>query len=176
MMHKCSRFILCGVLLVMSTSCQPPVPSNSTSTTALGALETVTFPLGGVEVEIEVAFTPREQEQGLMFRESMPENHGMLFVYRQPQYMSFWMKNTHIPLSIAFIREDSVIGNIEDMKPADGSFDPVERYHSRYQSLYALEMNQGWFTKHGLKAGTRIELPVDKINEVIAKKTGSLTR
>lgn len=93
----------------------------------------------------------------------------MLFVYPQPQYMSFWMKNTRIPLSIAFIREDGVISNIEDMEPQKGPLVPSERYVSRQKSLYALEMNQGWFDKHGVKEGDQLELPGEEIERIKQK-------
>ncbi|MGC9327485.1 MAG: DUF192 domain-containing protein [Candidatus Hinthialibacter sp.] len=137
---------------------------------ALDPLQTVQFELGGVEVEIEVAITQAEQMQGLMFRESMPDNHGMLFVNKQPRFLSFWMKNTLIPLSIAFIREDLIISNIEKMKPQTGSFEPVERYYSRYKCLYALEMNEGWFERHGIEAGDKIDLPLEKIEQIASSK------
>ena len=146
----------------------PGVPAN-----ALGALRTVECVIAKQIVTIEIAITPREQRQGLMYRESMPTDHGMLFVYREPQYMSFWMKNTKIPLSIAYIRDDGVIGNIEKMEPHRGPFDPVVSYRSKYKSLYALEMNQGWFEANGLKPGEPISLPYDEIqrmvNDVMAK-------
>jgi len=116
--------------------------------------------LGGVDVAIEVAETMAERQNGLMRRTSMPEDHGMLFVYPEPQLLSFWMKNTAIPLSIAFILEDAdgqhgTIVNVEDMQPyvefpATVSQKPVR---------LALEMNQGWYKKHGLKNGDTIALP-----------------
>ncbi|MDX9755819.1 MAG: DUF192 domain-containing protein [bacterium] len=144
----------------MACQQQPTAPGEEGR---LGPLRTLQFELGGVPVEIEVALRMDEQTQGLMYRESMPENHGMLFVYPQPRYMSFWMKNTRIPLAIAFIREDGVISNIEEMEPYTGLFDPDVSYRSKYQCLYALEMNQGWFAKHGIKEGDRIALPVEQI-------------
>ena len=147
------KTILIGISLLavlMSNSCKKETKSMEPD--RLGPLKTIQMNLGGVTVEIEVAVTPREQMQGLMYRESMPENHGMLFVYNEPDYMSFWMKNTKIPLSIAYIREDGIIGNILDMKPYTGLFDPTEHYPSKYESLYALEMNQGWYAKHNVKA------------------------
>lgn len=169
MTNKQFFFILMVTLAFLGTGC-----SKKTETTlppeALGPLETVTFNLGNVVVEIEIAFTPQEQMQGLMFRESMPENHGMLFVYRQPRFLDFWMKNTWIPLDIAFIREDGIIGNIEAMKPQQGKMVPEERYHSRYKSLYALEMNQGWFAKQGIRAGDKIEFPREEIERIVAGK------
>jgi uncharacterized membrane protein (UPF0127 family) len=119
-----------------------------------------TWKLGGADVEIEVADSRAEREKGLMFRKVMPADHGMLFVYPAAQVLSFWMKNTALPLSIAFFVENEdgksgTIVNIEDMQPyvefpATVSQKPVR---------FALEMNQGWFKKHGLKNGDPIELP-----------------
>lgn len=161
---------LCAGLILISISCgNEPEAENGLPAGALGTLETILFEIRGVPVEIEVAVTPQEQQQGLMYRDSMPENHGMLFVYPQPQYMSFWMKNTRIPLSIAFIREDGVISNIEDMEPQKGPLVPSERYVSRQKSLYALEMNQGWFDKHGVKEGDQLELPGEEIERIKQK-------
>ncbi|RJP21099.1 MAG: DUF192 domain-containing protein [Candidatus Omnitrophota bacterium] len=133
---------------------------------ALGQLPTIRMEIGGVAVEIEVAIFPREQQQGLMYRESMPENHGMLFVYDEPRYLSFWMKNTKIPLSIAFIRQDGVISNIEKMKPHTGPMNPTESYVSKYECVYALEMNEGWFERHGIKAGDVIHFPKEEIERI----------
>ncbi len=133
---------------------------------ALGPLPTFQMEIAGTPVEIEVATSPTEQQQGLMYRSSMPENHGMLFVYDEPRYMSFWMKNTKIPLSIAYIREDGTISNIEKMKPHTSSFEPTERYISRNPCLFALEMNQGWFEKHGIKAGDKIRFPIEEIEKI----------
>jgi len=116
--------------------------------------------LGGVDVEIEVAETMAERQNGLMRRTSMPEDHGMLFVYPEPQLLSFWMKNTAIPLSIAFILEDDdgqhgTIVNVEDMQP----YVEFPTTVSQKPVRLALEMNQGWYKKHGLKNGDTIALP-----------------
>jgi len=116
--------------------------------------------LGGVDVEIEVAETMAERQNGLMRRTSMPEDHGLLFVYTEPQLLSFWMKNTAIPLSIAFILEDDdgqhgTIVNVEDMQP----YVEFPTTVSQKPVRLALEMNQGWYKKHGLKNGDTIALP-----------------
>lgn len=163
---------LLGVAMVASIiACAPqdttPPASSMLPPGALGPLHTLEFELAGVPVTIEVAISSREQQQGLMYRESMPENHGMLFVYPEPRYMSFWMLNTRIPLSIAFIREDGVISNIENMRPQTGPFPPVDRYVSTQRCLYALEMNQGWFERNGISAGDRIALPTQEIQRLM---------
>ncbi|MFB3786437.1 MAG: DUF192 domain-containing protein [bacterium] len=159
--------LLAGAVLSLAcVSCGERSGVSSRPSGALGPLPTVTFQLGGAEVAAEIASSPAEQQQGLMYRESMPENHGMLFIYRKPSFMRFWMKNTWIPLAIAFIREDGVISNIEEMAPEPGPLDPVKFYTSRQRCLYALEMNAGWFEKHGVKPGDRIELPMEAIQRI----------
>jgi uncharacterized protein len=172
--------ILTLSLMIMFFACMDnnnnKIQKDTLPPDALGALQTVTFELGGVEVEIEIANTPVEQAQGLMYRTAMPENHGMLFVNREPRYLSFWMKNTRLALSIAYIRDDLVIGNILKMKPQVCEYEPSERYHSKYKSLYALEMNQGWFEKHGVKAGDKIALPLDKIDEIIIQSSTMINK
>jgi uncharacterized membrane protein (UPF0127 family) len=102
-------------------------------------------------ITAEVAGSPEERAIGLMHRPSMPANHGMLFVFEQPGVHCFWMKNTLLPLSIAFLADDGSIVNIADMPPrSEASHCPTKPVR------LALEMNQGWFAKRGLKAGSRI--------------------
>jgi len=102
-------------------------------------------------ITAEVADSPEERGVGLMHRPSMPANHGMLFVFEQPGVHCFWMKNTLLPLSIAFLADDGSIVNIADMPPrSEASHCPTKPVR------LALEMNQGWFAKRGLKAGSRI--------------------
>jgi len=106
-------------------------------------------------INAELASTPQQREIGLMFRTAMPANDGMLFAFEQPGQQCFWMRNTLIPLSIAFIRGDGRILEIQDMQPQTTDFHkPAERYRS------ALEVNQGYFTRNGIKAGDRAELPL----------------
>lgn len=130
---------------------------------ALGELRTLDVDLAYERVTLEVAITQREQEQGLMYREALPENRGMLFVYAEPHFMSFWMKNTRIPLSIAFIRQDGIVSDVLKMTPHTGPFDPETHYRSTYQCQYALEMNQGWFESHGINKGDKLDLPYEQI-------------
>jgi uncharacterized protein len=122
--------------------------------------ESKSWKLGGVDVTLEIADNREERERGLMFRRTMPEDHGMLFVYPAPDELHFWMRNTAIPLSIAFILEDAdnkqaTIVNIEDMEP----YVEMPGAVSQKPVRLALEMNQGWFAKHGLKNGSRVDLP-----------------
>ncbi len=103
-------------------------------------------------ITAEVARTPEQRAIGLMHRATMPANDGMLFVFEQAAQQCFWMKNTLLPLSIAFLDEDGSIVNIEDMKPQT-----LDSHCSARPVRFALEMNQGWFGKRALKPGTKIK-------------------
>ncbi len=110
--------------------------------------------INGVKIYIEIALTDQERMTGLMFRENLAENHGMLFIFEKEQVLNFWMKNTSIPLSIAYIRENGLIIGIYDMKPYDET--PIS---SIYPCKYALEVNKGWFSKNNVKTGDTINIP-----------------
>jgi len=99
-------------------------------------------------VKAEIAKSDEERNKGLMFRKSLPDGEGMLFVYERDQVLSFWMKNTSIPLSIAFIASDGRIVDIKDMYPHDES-----SVMSSRSVRYALEVPQGWFSRAGVRHG-----------------------
>ena len=103
-------------------------------------------------IQAEVAQNDVQRQIGLMNRPSMPANAGMLFVFDQPATQCFWMKNTLLPLSIAFVADDGSIVNIEDMKPQSD-----ESHCSKKPVRFVLEMNKGWFAKRGLKAGDKLQ-------------------
>jgi uncharacterized protein len=142
--------------------------SQTTGTTAAGKEETTSGPSGlrtlvidasggeKVDVRVEVADDLAEQAKGLMDRTTLGENRGMLFVYPQERELSFWMKNTLIPLSIAFIDSERRIIDIQNMKPLD---DKPPHYVSAEPAQYALEVNQGFFEERGVRVGDRVELP-----------------
>jgi uncharacterized membrane protein (UPF0127 family) len=109
-----------------------------------------------VEVRVEVADNTFERARGLMYRTALGVNRGMLFAYPEEQRLSFWMKNTLIPLSIAFIDSERRIVDIQDMKPLD---DEPPSYVSADPAQYALEVNRGFFEERGVKVGDRVELP-----------------
>jgi len=119
-----------------------------------GTAETVTLQVGRGTIIAEVADTEAERAKGLMHRRELRENRGMLFVYRRDQKLSFWMKDTTIPLSIAFIAADGTVREIHDMKPL--SLRPVE---SRFSVRYALEVRQGTFERFNVRPGDRIVIP-----------------
>jgi uncharacterized membrane protein (UPF0127 family) len=107
-----------------------------------------------VPVSVEIASTDAQRQQGLMGRTALAQDAGMLFVFDQEQQLSFWMKDTLIPLSIAFINGEGRIVDIQDMQPLD------ETPHlSAEPASYALEVNQGFFAERGVAVGDRVELP-----------------
>ena len=115
-------------------------------------LPTVALTVNGRQLTAEVVATPEERATGLMNRFSLKPDNGMLFVFERPEPLSFWMKNTFVALSIAFLDADGRILNIEDMAPQ------TETTHwSKGPGLYALEMRKGWFSERGVKAGDRVE-------------------
>ena len=101
----------------------------------------------------EVAFTQKDRTIGLMFRDKLGNDHGMLFIYPQEQNLSFWMKNTKIPLSIAFIDSKGIIIQIDSMTPYS-----LMSHTSKEKVKYALEMEQGWFRKNGITVGSNVGL------------------
>jgi uncharacterized protein len=115
-------------------------------------LPKVKLDVAGQVINVEVAATPGTREIGLMNRFSIPPDEGMLFVFPVLQPLSFWMRNTFAPLSIAFIDADGRILNIDDMSPRTDDPHP-----STGAALYALEMRQGWFRRHGIERGAQIK-------------------
>ena len=102
-------------------------------------------------IDTQVAATPEQRSTGLMFRKDMPPSEGMLFVFEQAGQQCFWMKNTLLPLTAAFVADDGTIVNLADMKPQT-----TDSHCSSQPVRYVLEMNQGWFGKKGIKAGFRL--------------------
>jgi uncharacterized membrane protein (UPF0127 family) len=114
-------------------------------------LPTVTLSAGMHNIVAEVAQTPMQRQIGMMGRTSMAPHEGMLFVFESPAPQCFWMRNTLLPLSIAFLADDGSIVNIAEMQPRS------DQTHCSDQPVrFALEMNAGWFSKRGLKAGSRL--------------------
>jgi uncharacterized protein len=114
-------------------------------------LQRVKITAGMHQLSAQVAQTPEQRQIGLMFRKEMPQAEGMLFVFEQPSQQCFWMKNTILPLTAAFVADDGTIVNLEDMKPQT-----TDSHCSQKPVRYVLEMNQGWFAKKGLKAGFKL--------------------
>lgn len=102
-------------------------------------------------IDTQVAATSEQREIGLMFRQQMPQGEGMLFVFERPGEQCFWMKNTLLPLTAAFVADDGTIVNLADMKPQT-----TDSHCSAKPVRFVLEMNQGWFQKKGIKAGVKL--------------------
>jgi uncharacterized membrane protein (UPF0127 family) len=135
---RASLFALLALGCVATSAQQPPLP-------------TIDLSAGVHLIRAEVANSFGTRMQGLMRRPSMEPNHGMLFVFDEADVHCMWMKNTLIPLSVAFIDERGTIVNIEDMKPQ------TEQSHcAKGPVRFALEMNRGWFAKRGIRAGYRL--------------------
>ncbi len=115
-------------------------------------LERVKLAAGMHRIDAQVAATPEQRQTGLMHRTEMPQHEGMIFIFEQPTKQCFWMKNTPLPLSAAFIADDGTIVNIEDMKPL-----VLDAHCSTQPVRYVLEMNKGWFAKKGIKAGSKLQ-------------------
>jgi uncharacterized membrane protein (UPF0127 family) len=115
-------------------------------------LSLVHLNIKGHEIEAEVADQPQSRMMGLMFRTEMPKDHGMLFVFPDVDQRAFWMKNTLIPLSIAFMDENGKILNVLEMPPQS-----IENFFSKGPAKFALEMNRGWYERHGCQAGDKLE-------------------
>jgi uncharacterized membrane protein (UPF0127 family) len=136
------RIALAAVLLV---------PLLAWAQQALPPQPTVKLSAGIYLITAEVVADDASMMRGLMFRERMDTNHGMAFIYPAKTSVCMWMRNTLIPLSVAFIDDDGSIVNIEDMAPLT-EVSHCARKHVRY----ALEMNQGWFAQRGIKPGAKI--------------------
>jgi uncharacterized protein len=139
-----SRVLLPALLMCTShaasaQSAQPELPS-------------ITLQAGMHLIKAELADDPGKRQTGLMMRKEMATNHGMLFVFDRPDVQCFWMKNTLLPLSIAFIADDGAIVNIADMQALSES-----NHCSAKPIRYALEMHQGWFAKRGIKTGFKLK-------------------
>jgi len=113
----------------------------------------LTYPIeiGKHRIRVELAHTPDTRQKGLMFRKRLGADSGMIFVFPRQQVVSMWMKNTFVPLSVAFIDKDGMIVNIEHMQPHD-----EHPHSSKRKVIYALEVNQGWFSSKGIEPGMQV--------------------
>lgn len=137
--HYIQRIIACLIFTpTIHSLAQPPLPMTKIT-------------IGLYQINVEVANNSITREHGLMNRATLPKDQGMLFVFERPAMHCFWMRNTLIPLSIAFIQQDGKIVNIKDMQPQ------TETTHCPEAPIsYALEMNQGWFRQKNIKPGMQI--------------------
>lgn len=138
---------LCSLVLSAGCAMAQGTPQTNLPRAKLSA--------GMHQVDAQVALTPEQRQIGLMFRKEMPATEGMLFVFEQPAQQCFWMKNTLLPLTAAFVADDGTIVNLADMKPQT-----TDSHCSEKPVRYVLEMNVGWFAKKGIKAGSKLSGPV----------------
>ncbi|MCW8109417.1 DUF192 domain-containing protein [Alteromonas ponticola] len=117
--------------------------------------DTATVIIFGERFAVEYAHSPAQRAQGLMFRKSLCEDCGMLFYFTPHRKVGMWMKNTYIPLDVAFIDEEGVITDIKAMQPHD-----LNTTMSSKKVAYSLEMNQGWFKQHNVKVGDTIKIDI----------------
>lgn len=141
---KLLRTLFALPLLALSIACAAQEAAQKLPSIRLNA--------GIHNIDAELAQTPDERATGLMFRQSMPTSSGMLFAFDDHGIQCFWMKNTLIPLSIAFIADDGSIVNIDEMKPQS-----LDSRCSTKPVRFVLEMNQGWFAKRGIKPGAKLQ-------------------
>lgn len=143
-----SAALLCPALACAQAT--PPAPQMD--------LPRATLTIGMHHIDVQLAQTDWQRQVGLMHRRSMPEHEGMLFVFERPGVQCFWMKDTLIPLTAAFVADDGVIVNLADMQPLD------ENTHCSSRPVrYVLEVNQGWFSQRKLQAGMKLTgLPVSR--------------
>jgi uncharacterized membrane protein (UPF0127 family) len=139
------------VMLALGSGCnnKPKVPSPSPQ-----KLEEITMTLGGKPFKIEIADDETEQQIGLMYRDSMPADHGMIFVFPDEEHRGFWMKNTRIPLDILYLDSRGTIVSIKQMLPFDLTEVPSEK-----PARFAIELNDGTAKTLKLKPGDRIAIP-----------------
>ena len=147
--------ILLAVLLGICLSAPLPVRAQTGPTDDVGPLAKVTLHIGKASLATKIAATPAQEERGLMYVAKLPDNDGMIFFQPRVATATFWMKNTLIPLSVAFIDKNGVILEIHDMKALD---ETITRSDSD-QVAYALETNLHWFALNGVKPGDKITPP-----------------
>ena len=149
-----TRVLFLSLILAVSTLLGVSSKSYALKGEPQPKLNSIVLDIGGHALDTEVAATAVERQRGLSFRQSLGENSGMLFVYREQRPLVFTMRETSIPLAIAFLDAELVILEIQQMKPF-----AVEPYPAQNPAQYALEVNAGWFQSHNIKPGMRVNLP-----------------
>ncbi len=140
-----SRLLIAGLITLAAA-----LPASAQNQPQMN-LQRVEITAGMHRIDAQVAIAPQARQTGLMHRKDMPAHEGMLFVFEQPATQCFWMKNTLLPLTAAFVADDGTIVNLADMKPQ------TEDSHCSTKPVrYVLEMNQGWFAQKGIKAGSKL--------------------
>jgi uncharacterized protein len=150
------RMLLIVVLIASCSESHPQLDNNSNQNRYFGnentpPVNTRLITVGSDTLTVEIARTPEQRAMGLMFRDSLAEDRGMIFVFEQPQIMNFWMKNTYIPLDIAYIDRNGEIMEIYQLQPRSET-----TIRSTSYCLYALEVNRDWFKMHDIEEGDRV--------------------
>ncbi|RQO49767.1 DUF192 domain-containing protein [Variovorax sp. KBW07] len=145
MFQRLAALLLLSASFVMPSHAQQPQQQPQTD------LQRTQLSVGLYKLDVQIAQTPLQREIGLMFRKEMPQAEGMIFVFEQPATQCFWMRNTILPLTAAFVADDGRIVNLVDMQPM------TENSHCSLEPVrYVLEMNQGWFAKKNIKKGAKL--------------------
>ena len=134
------RFLAAALFVLLALDARPDT-----------AFRTTRVRVASHSLTVEVAASEPQRMQGLMFRKKLGRDDGMLFIFEEPAYHSMWMKNTLIPLSVAFLDADGRILNILDMEP-----ETLDTHTAAGPAIYAIETNKGWFAGHGVKAGDKV--------------------
>jgi len=136
-------FTFLALSAALLTFAQAQEPQSNLQRTKLSA--------GMYQIDVQIAQTPEQRQIGLMFRKEMPQAEGMIFVFEQPATQCFWMKNTLLPLTAAFVADDGRIVNLVDMKAMS-----EDSHCSKEPVRFVLEMNQGWFSRKNIKEGSKL--------------------
>ncbi|HSU55045.1 MAG TPA: DUF192 domain-containing protein [Candidatus Dormibacteraeota bacterium] len=166
-----------GLLIALASACNKPTPAAAAPapaapaypqlpTKAQAKLPTTKLWLGAEEMVAELALDDTSRMTGMMFRTNMPENEGMLFVFPLPHRTSFWMKNTKIPLSAAYINPDGVILEIHALEPENTN--SVEAASDQIQ--YVLETKQGWFQRHNVNTGAVVRTEIGPLRSSFTQR------
>jgi uncharacterized membrane protein (UPF0127 family) len=144
----------------------PPQPSSYALTNAQPRLSIVKLWLGSQEIEAEIATSMVQIATGMMFRKEMAEKEGMLFVFPRPHQTAFYMRNTYIPLTCAYINPEGEILELHDMKPLDETPIPAKSD----DILYVLEMKQGWFVRNNVSVGTVLRTEMGSLRDTFFRR------
>ena len=148
-----ARWTIASCRLLLGTICALLVAAPAVAAgSAVSAPAEIELTVGGHSFSVELARTEAERMQGLARRRDLPENRGMLFVFQVPALHAMWMRNTYIPLSVAFLDAQGIIINIEDMMPHT-----LDLHVASRPAKFALEMKRGWFTARAIKPGMQVE-------------------
>jgi uncharacterized membrane protein (UPF0127 family) len=150
--REVARFLAAVALCSVLNSCKEESPVS----------EWVQLP---AKLKVEIAQTPEQRQKGLMFRQNLPDGEGMYFVFEKEDWLSFYMKDTRIPLTIAYITKDAVIESIKDLTPLDEQ--PV---YSSSPAQFALEAKRGWFEENNIRPGDRVVLKEGQVS--FLRRTG----